>query len=138
MINVISKKEETRQRIVNFLYQLGLPVNLGGFKLLPDAIMLYMEDSNAKFTTGIYVDLAKMHNTAASRVERQIRHAIARIFEIGNPSALGVAYQSSSRKGGRMTSSQFIIVVSDIVAKQIDSGLRDNEKHTGVMPCQDP
>ncbi len=56
----------------------GIPAQLKGYRYLKDAVMLAAEDAEllGAVTKELYPAVAKKNNTTASRVERNIRHAI--------------------------------------------------------------
>lgn len=56
-----------------FLVALGIPSHIKGFKYLLDVIDMFQEGEKI---CGLYIDIAKNHNTTGSRVERSIRHAV--------------------------------------------------------------
>ena len=74
-----------RKKAINALLEMGMPVNLLGFKYIVDAmVLLEDEDWNNCKITSLYFKIAKMNNTTYQRVERCIRHAFGNVFKKGD------------------------------------------------------
>ncbi len=69
--------------IVKLLLSLGMAPCLKGFRTSVCAIELILEDPSVldQITKRLYPEVAKRLNTAASRVERAIRHAVDVMFD---------------------------------------------------------
>ena len=65
-----------KNRIVDTLVRIGIPVGNLGFKYVTDALLLLNDGKheNPQWTL-LYEEIAEMNNTTKSRVERAIRHA---------------------------------------------------------------
>lgn len=61
-----------------FLMEEGVAPHCKGFLYLNDAIRLYEPTRNIM---GLYAEVAALHNTTATRVERAIRHSIQQADE---------------------------------------------------------
>lgn len=105
------------RHIVNTLKELGIPANLDGYNYLKTAIKLRLETSEEKMhTTSMYLDVAKVHATASTRVERGIRHAI----EVGITRGSVDTWQKLFRYSycsnrGKPTNSEFIATLVEYV-----------------------
>jgi len=66
----------TDEKIVELFKQLGLPNNLKGYEYCVTAIKVYKQKGNVPFTKEIYPEVAKIHGTTPSKVDRTIRNAI--------------------------------------------------------------
>ena len=74
-----------KNRATNALIEMGMPADIKGFQYIVDAMELFVNKENRTGkTTTLYADIAKMHNTTASRVERTIRHAFGVVLTKGN------------------------------------------------------
>lgn len=101
-------KESTVQ---NTLIELGIPVNLLGFRYLTKAIQVYTP--GMKITRDIYVAIGNEFDVPPSRVERAIRHSIESSSADG---ISNVMYEFFGNTIGRdrcgVTNSRFIATVS--------------------------
>lgn len=64
-----------KRKIENLLDRLNIPLDNLGYRYLISALEIYTKDINTKITL-IYSQVAKKHNSTASRVERAIRHSV--------------------------------------------------------------
>lgn len=60
--------------IKELLNKLGVRINIKGYWLWITAIEYKAEHENASMAE-LYIEVAKLHNTTSSRVERALRHA---------------------------------------------------------------
>lgn len=67
-----------RKDINSVLLKLGISPSLNGFDYIATAIEI-LANTKMPMCKGIYEYVAKVYNTAPSRVERSIRHAITKI-----------------------------------------------------------
>lgn len=79
-----------RKRAIKILIELGVPANIKGFHYICDAMEIFWEDESfiCGKTIELYEQIARLHNTERSRVERCIRHAFNRAFTYGNLDSL--------------------------------------------------
>ena len=103
-------------RISNILKDLGVPVNVSGYKYLRDAIEITMKDMEKVYSIckKLYPEVANTFKTTPSRVERAMRHAI----EIGFTRVQGDIYNKIFRTSvtfykGKPTNAEFIATVAD-------------------------
>lgn len=64
--------------VTRYLHELGMMTHLKGFSYSRTAIILCIKDRNylTAITTRLYPEVAEIHNTTPSKVERAIRNAI--------------------------------------------------------------
>lgn len=101
-------------KVTDYLNKEGFKRNLMGFRYLRTAIVLVIQDwkyIEGGVTKFLYPEVAKMHNTTASKVERAIRHSIEVVYGEGKP-----------------CNSEFIALVADTLKMQ--------EKNTTVVEEQ--
>lgn len=66
-----------RARVENVLIKMGMPTGIKGFSYIVDAMEVFEEKGiRIRITADLYTAIARMNNTTASRVERNIRHAL--------------------------------------------------------------
>ena len=109
--------------ITGLLDEFGVPANIRGYLYLRNAI--YLSITNLELVNSItkmlYPQIAENFSTAASRVERAIRHAIKVAWERGNKEKISEYFgYSISETIGRPTNAQFMAKVAD------DFRLRNN------------
>lgn len=73
----MASKEE-RIKLTEAIRVLGIPAHILGYDYVRDALLSAIDDSKIlnSITKELYPQIAKMHSSTASRVERAIRHAI--------------------------------------------------------------
>ena len=67
------------------LLHMGFAPKLGGYSYLIDAIPLYAKDSSQAITKELYVAVGQLHGKAGPLVERAIRNAIDKAWQMGDP-----------------------------------------------------
>ena len=74
-----------KNKATNALIEMGMPADIRGFKYIVDAMQMFEDKTvrTGKITT-LYSEIAKLHDTTASRVERAIRHAFGRVILKGD------------------------------------------------------
>ncbi len=70
--------------IANVLLRLGMRANLDGFRYLLTAVPLYSHDRNQAITKELYTAVAEAHSKESRQVERSIRSAIHRTWNLHN------------------------------------------------------
>lgn len=63
-----------RSTVEDFLMDERVKTSMIGFTYLTDAILMYRP--GMPMVKGVYTEVAKMHHSTATRVERGIRHAL--------------------------------------------------------------
>lgn len=109
--------EETLEaQISRILHTIGIPAHIKGYAYLRSAIIMTVEDPDIinYVTKSLYPSVAKSHQTAASRVERAIRHAIEIAWDRGDVETLNSFFgYTISRQRGKPTNSEFIAMIAD-------------------------
>lgn len=111
-----NKEAELNLEITDLLDEFGVPANIRGYLYLRNAIYLSITDLDLinSITKKLYPTIADNFSTAASRVERAIRHAIKVAWERGNQKLIDEYFgYSISETIGRPTNAQFIAKVAD-------------------------
>lgn len=113
----VTERKDLQANIKGILNKLGIRANIKGYGYLVTAIETAYENPNIvhEITKVLYPDVAKMHNTTASRVERAIRHAIEVGMDCGTTidefnEIFGNSIQYNK---GKPTNSHFIAAVAD-------------------------
>ena len=117
-----STPREIDERMVKkLLKEMGVPMNIKGYQYLSKAIVLLSKEKGMKISLGLYPKVAKEFGTTGSRVERSIRHAVERTFEIGNYTMLyEVCGTKVSVTKGKMTNSEFMYASVEYLVEQLE------------------
>ena len=124
-----SKKEENNtvqieHEVTSVLHDIGVPANINGYKYLRTAICEAYHDMEflSQITKALYPQIARNHNTTATRVERSMRHAIEVAWNRGNVDTLDhiFGYTISASKA-KPTNSEFIAMIADKLRLQYSS-----------------
>lgn len=108
--------EEMMRRITSYLRMLGVPAHLKGYHYIREAIKISLKDPEymTAITKWLYPEIAWRYDTTPSRVERAIRHAIEKAWDIGNVQELNKVFgHTIDPNKGRPTNTQFITLVVD-------------------------
>lgn len=106
------------KEIFNLFKEIGILPNLSGYEYLKTAVKLVCEDKEMKIgiTKKLYPEVAKIHNSTPSRVERGIRHAIEVLFydELSNvvKEIFGNTIKNNKTKP---TNSHFICTIAEYI-----------------------
>lgn len=105
-----STPREIDERIVKkLLKEMGVPLNIKGYRYLINAIVTLSKEKEMKISLGLYPKVAREFATTGSRVERAIRHAVERTFEKGNYDVINEVFGSKvSATKGKLTNSEFM------------------------------
>lgn len=115
-MNSNQREADLNLEITGLLDEFGVPANIRGYMYLRNAIFLSITDLELvnSITKKLYPKIAENFSTAASRVERAIRHAIKVAWERGNKERISEYFgYSISETIGRPTNAQFIAKVAD-------------------------
>lgn len=120
-INAKESKEEYIEKnlesdVTTIIHDIGVPAHIKGYHYLRDAIIMSVNDSEMLngITKILYPEVAKMHKTTPSRVERAIRHAIEVAFSRGNMDTIEELFGYTVNAGkGKPTNSEFIALIAD-------------------------
>ena len=102
-------REIDERMVKKLLKELGVPVNIKGYRYICNAIVCLSKEKEMKISLGLYPKVAKEFGTTGSRVERAIRHAVERTFERGNYDVINEVFGSKvSATKGKLTNSEFM------------------------------
>jgi len=102
--------------VTMLMHQIGIPAHVKGYQYIREAILMVVEDVSllGAVTKELYPGIAKKYDTAASRVERGIRHAIELAWERGQKDTLKQIFgYSMNIERQKPTNSEFIAVLAD-------------------------
>jgi len=102
--------------VTSMMHQLGIPAHVKGYQYIRDAILMVIDDVSllGAVTKELYPAIAKKYNTAPSRVERGIRHAIELAWERGHMETLKRIFgYSMNIERQKPTNSEFIALLAD-------------------------
>lgn len=98
------------------LHNLGVPSQIKGYQYLREGILMLYKSTDfiGGITRSLYPEIAKRHNTTASRVERAIRHAIEVAWNRGDYQMMNKLFgHSIDFDRSKPTNSEFLVTVSD-------------------------
>lgn len=125
LLSQTRKEDHTSEKarnlqIRNILIGMGVRNGILGYDYLKTAINLVLDEPSMvnRITKELYPEVAKIHNTTASRVERAIRHAIEVAFTnpLGDELKDKIFGNSISYDLGKPTNTQFIAAVADYIS----------------------
>ena len=102
--------------VTTMMHQIGIPAHVKGYQYIRDAILMVVEDVSllGAVTKELYPGIAKKYDTAPSRVERGIRHAIELAWERGQTDTLKRIFgYSMNIERQKPTNSEFIALLAD-------------------------
>ncbi len=102
--------------VTSMMHQIGIPAHVKGYQYIRDAILLVVGDVSllGAVTKELYPAIAKKYDTAPSRVERGIRHAIELAWERGHTETLKRIFgYSMNIERQKPTNSEFIALLAD-------------------------
>lgn len=107
--NDSTPREIDERMVKKLLKELGVPVNIKGYRYICNAIVCLSKEKEMKISLGLYPKVAKEFGTTGSRVERAIRHAVERTFERGNYDVINEVFGTKvSATKGKLTNSEFM------------------------------
>lgn len=102
--------------VTSMMHQIGIPAHVKGYQYIRDAIIMVVGDVSllGAVTKELYPAIAKKYDTAPSRVERGIRHAIELAWERGHTETLKRIFgYSMNIERQKPTNSEFIALLAD-------------------------
>jgi len=102
--------------VTQVMHEIGIPAHVKGYQYIREAILMVVADVSllGAVTKELYPGIAKKYDTAASRVERGIRHAIELAWERGKKDTLKQIFgYSMNIERQKPTNSEFIAVLAD-------------------------
>lgn len=105
-----------KKKNFNCMNELGVTFNLVGRKYLETAILMVLEKGEMSITKELYPEIAKKHNTTASRVERAIRHSVEVCVDNTDIETMEKYFGNTiSAYTGKTTNSSFIYGVAKYI-----------------------
>ncbi len=98
------------------LHTLGVPSQIKGYQYLREGILMLYKSTEfiGGITRNLYPEIARRHDTTASRVERAIRHAIEVAWNRGDYNTMNKLFgHSIDFDRSKPTNSEFLVTVSD-------------------------
>lgn len=102
--------------VTKLMHQIGIPAHVKGYQYIRDAILMVVENVSllGAVTKELYPNIAKKHDSASSRVERGIRHAIELAWIRGQKDVLKRIFgYSMNIERQKPTNSEFIALLAD-------------------------
>ena len=116
----VNKPQQTESnleaRITKIIHEIGIPAHIKGYLYLREAITMVVEDMDflGAITKELYPTIASKYNTTASRVEREIRHAIEVAWTRGRIDTINQLFgYTVNNSKGKPTNSEFIALIAD-------------------------
>ena len=108
-------------QVVIFLHKIGMSANTLGYFYLKTGIILALsnEESLHMLTKQLYPEIARLHKTTASRVERAIRHIINSAWCKPERPAFFKVFNYT--EGHKPTNGQFIGTVTEYLKIALDN-----------------
>lgn len=111
--------------VTNIIHEIGVPAHIKGYQYLRDAIMMVVNEIDLinSITKQLYPNVAELHNTTPSRVERAIRHAIEVAWNRGQIETINSLFGYTINVGrGKPTNSEFIAMIADKLRLELKAG----------------
>lgn len=115
-VTTVGSEHNLVSEVTEVMHQIGIPAHVKGYQYIREAILMVVEDVSllGAITKELYPGIAKKYDTAASRVERGIRHAIELAWERGNTDTLKHIFgYSMNINPQKPTNSEFIAILAD-------------------------
>ena len=115
--------EKRRERIQNYLISLGIRPTLAGFTALVEMIWLWMreQDENRELPRicDLYDNIAIKTGSYRSRVERSVRLAVEKMYEVlDEKDVVRIFGAARKKKDGMLTNGEFVATVALMVARE--------------------
>ncbi len=106
-----------RRKIVELLYNIGMPVHLKGHKCIIDAVELLIRNPEymSGITTVLYPKIGELNNTTAQRCERAIRTAIESTWIKGNSDYLEMLFPYQVKNYIKPSNSEFLAIITEYI-----------------------
>jgi len=116
------KKKEISRVTAKHIIEIGIPAHLKGFVYVQDAINFAIMDPDimSSMENMLYPKIAKKNQTTASRVERDIRHAIEVAFVRGNIKKFQTIFGHTVVAAKKPTNSVFIAMLAFQIRRELD------------------
>jgi len=116
IVTTVASEHNLVSEVTAIMHQIGIPAHVKGYQYIREAILMVVEDVSliGAVTKELYPSIAKKFDTASSRVERGIRHAIELAWERGQKDALKRIFgYSMNIERQKPTNSEFIALLAD-------------------------
>lgn len=116
IVTTVASEHNLVSEVTAMMHQIGIPAHVKGYQYIREAILMVVEDVSliGAVTKELYPSIAKKFDTASSRVERGIRHAIELAWERGQKDALKRIFgYSMNIERQKPTNSEFIALLAD-------------------------
>ena len=129
----ITITREVQEEIVHSLREIGFPAHVKGYSYAKTAleIVLNKPESIEAITKELYPEVARIHHTTPSRVERALRHGIELIYDRNTQDDLNELLGPSNWNKGKLTNSEFLAVMAENIRMALD---RFTELREEVLP----
>ncbi|TGE36815.1 sporulation transcription factor Spo0A [Desulfosporosinus fructosivorans] len=115
-VTTVGSEYNLVSEVTSMMHQIGIPAHVKGYQYIREAILMVVEDVSliGAVTKELYPGIAKKFDTASSRVERGIRHAIELAWERGQKETLKRVFgYSMNIERQKPTNSEFIALLAD-------------------------
>lgn len=118
----IAITREVREEIIQSLKEIGVPPHLKGYSFIKSGLEICLSQPGIlEFVTKeFYPQIASIHRTTPSRVERAIRHSIECIYDRGNAPALEEWFGYPDYNKGKLTNSEFFARMTENIRVRLD------------------
>ena len=116
IVTTMGRELNLVSEVTTIMHQIGVPAHVKGYQYIRDAILMVVGDVSllGAITKELYPGIAKKYNTAPTRVERGIRHAIELTWERGQTDMLKRIFgYSMNIEQQKPTNSEFIAIIAD-------------------------
>jgi len=116
IVKTVGRELNLFSEVTTVMHQIGIPAHVKGYQYIREAILMVVEDVSllGAVTKELYPDIAKKYDSAPSRVERGIRHAIELAWERGHTDTLKRIFgYSMNIERQKPTNSEFIALLAD-------------------------
>lgn len=118
----IAITHEVQEEIVHSLREINFPAHVKGYTYTKTALEIILErpTSLEAITKELYPEIARIHHTTPSRVERAIRHGVELVYDRNDPDTLNELLGPSGWNKGKLTNSEFLAVVAENIRMDLD------------------
>ena len=115
-VTTVRSEHNLVSEVTTVMHQIGIPAHVKGYQYVREAILMVVEDVSllGAVTKELYPGIAKKYDTASTRVERGIRHAIELAWERGHSDTLKLIFgYTMNNERQKPTNSEFIALLAD-------------------------
>lgn len=109
-------------RISNILLKMGASPALLGYQYIKTGVSIIIENKCdwRQVTKVLYPEVAKVHGTTPSKVERAIRHCVEKMYFMGNIRYLTEIIPSYNMRKGKVANSEFLATLAEYLKQEGD------------------